>query len=666
MFGSDISSSLGLGMDYSQDNRLLSIETPLGKDVMLLTRLDGEEALSNLFEINIEMFSQRKAIDPSELVGQNVTLQINDAADGFLERLITEPRYINGYIRYFRQEGRQLQDLRSYTAVVVPWLWFLTQTSDCKVFQNQTVEEIATSIFLDNGFSDFQFRCVMPKNTREYTVQYKESDFDFLSRLFEEEGFYYYFQHEHGKHTLIISDHIGGYGKCKDGQVEYSSGSLVAAHTIHTWHHTYQFMTGQCTQRDYDFTQPRNRLNTCTAAQMKVPGVQKFERFTYPGRYTDKALGERYTRYRMEAEEAEHDVIIGESGCRSFVAGHSFTLSRHDDDPAEKGDYLLMSVVHTAQDYSFTIDDEQIKEYSNHFRCMDSDTIYRPPLKTGWPKMQGPQNAIVVGPAGEEIYTDEYGRVKIQFPWDRYGQYDENSSCWVRVSHAWAGKGWGGIYIPRVGQEVIVDFIDGNPDNPLITGRVYNADQMPPFGLPANKTQSGFLSRSSKGAGASNANALRFEDKKGEEEIWLHAERNQRIEVENDESHWVGRDRQKRIDGNETVEVKLSKTTSIGENEGVSVGKSRTTDIGETEQINVKENMRVHVGKHMEFICGSSRIVMTENSIHLESPNIHIQAPQYVHIDGNSEINLNSGTSSSGKSGPAVKAHPKITFDPSA
>ncbi|MDO6468845.1 type VI secretion system tip protein TssI/VgrG, partial [Neptunomonas phycophila] len=282
---------------------------------------------------------------------------------------------------------------------------------------------------------------------------------------------------------------------------------------------------------------------------------------------------------------------------------------------------------------------------------------------------------IVVGPEGEEIYTDEYGRVKVQFPWDRYGAYNENSSCWVRVTHSWAGKNWGNIYLPRIGQEVIVDFMDGDPDRPIITGRVYNAEQMPPYELPANKTQSGTLTRSTKGGTASNANALRFEDKKGEEEVWLHAEKDQRIEVENDESHWVGHDRVKEIDHDETVFVHHDRTETVDNNEKIlirnnrmhttgiaeiktvgmvrvhtvgvnetntigaaqenTVGVARTSTIGESDTLNVGKSLKINVGETIEIACGKSLIKLdSEGNIFINGVKLSITGEKHVQIEG--------------------------------
>ncbi|QEW05721.1 type VI secretion system tip protein TssI/VgrG [Nitrincola iocasae] len=683
---------------FSQQPRLLSIDSPLGQDTLLLTRIEGEEALSSLFSFEIEMYSTRQSILPAEIVGKNVTLKLMQADDQGLKT--DSHTVINGFVRQFRGEGSQLQDLRCYSAEVVPWLWFLTQTSDSKVFQHKNIRQIASEVFADNGFSDFEFRLIGQHPVRDYCVQYQESDFTFLSRLFEEEGIYYFFKHSQGQHILVLADHSSAPETCEESSVTYRTGSL-SAHTIHSWSHQHSFRTGRYAKRDYDFKKPSDVMQTGIKGDMDVPSIGRYEQYLYPGRYYNKGLGESLTRLRIEHDEALHDQVLGKSTCRTFRTGHTFDLSRHDDNPGELDTYLLVSIQHDAADYSYTSRDEETRHYENCFVCMPASRVYRPPLKTGWPKMLGPQHAMIVGPPGEEIYTDAFGRVKVQFPWDRYGKYNENSSCWVRVSHQWAGKNWGSIYIPRIGQEVIVDFYDGNPDRPIITGRVYNAEQMPPWNLPANKTQSGVLTRSSKGGTADNANCIRFEDLKGEEQLFIHAEKNQDIEVENDETHWVGRDREKTIDRDETVVVRHDRTEDVGNNETisivnnrketvggnekVSIAKNHTHSIGKTEiksvglariqavglnetltvggmqqslvglsriqRVGIKDSLKVgktlsiEAGETIELVCGASKIVLTPSAIHLDSPTIHILGGSAVNIDGGT-VNINCGAAS--------------------
>lgn len=623
---------------FTQQDRLLAINTPLGQDVLLLTRLEGQENISALYSFEVELYSASTQIAAEKIVGENVTLNIMQAdtlgvrSGGY--------RHINGYIRRFRGEGEQLQGLRRYTAEVVPWLWFLTQTSDSKIFQNKDIKQIATEIFSENGFTDFEFRLIGNHPVREYCVQYQESDFTFLSRLFEEEGIFYYFRHEKDKHTLILADHNGAYESCDESSVSYRAGSL-SAHTIHAWTHQYEFRTGRYAKRDYDFTKPSDRLQTGMAADIPLPGVKRFEHFIYPGRYEDKSFGDQLTRLRVEQDEASHDQVKGESGCRSFTPGHSFTLNRHDDAPEEMDDYVLLGVHHFVSDYSYTSQDEVEREYRNVFRAMPASRVYRPAMITGWPKMQGPQNAVVVGPAGEEIYTDNYGRVKIQFPWDRYGQYNENSSCWVRMSNNWAGKNWGGVFIPRIGQEVIVDFYDGNPDRPIITGRVYNAEQMPPNTLPAQKTRMTLRSDTHKGDGF---NELTFEDEAGEEQIYLHAQKDHNTVILNDETHQIGRDRAKSVGQNQSERIGNDKKITVGNDHTETIGNDARHSIGRDVHYDVARTQHEHYGKdHIEQVGNILKQNIHANHLYQTGRNYEGQVNGTYTLDVGTSIDTNTG-----------------------
>ncbi|EXJ09824.1 hypothetical protein D791_03152 [Nitrincola nitratireducens] len=376
-------------------------------------------------------------------------------------------------------------------------------------------------------------------------------------------------------------------------------------------------------------------METFDKAMMDVPGVERFEQFTYPGRYKSKLLGEPLIRLRTEHNEALHDQVFGKSHCRSFRSGHQFELVRHDDAAQELDTYLLVSVQHRAEDYSYTSRDEESRGYENEFVCMPASRVYRPPLKTGWPKMLGPQHAKVVGPEGEEIYTDEYGRVKIQFPWDRYGQNNENSSCWVRVSHQWAGKNWGSIYIPRIGQEVIVDFYDGNPDRPIITGRVYNAEQMPPNSLPANKTRSTIRSKSHKGKGF---NEFSFEDEAGNEFIYIHAQKNMEVQVQNshhkrveyDDTATIGnnsylavaQDRIEKVDQNQHTTIIGNLTEKIDGNQGVTLGGSQHSKVGGDMTYKVSGEIVLDASK-ITLVSGGASIVITSGGINI-APSINV------------------------------------------
>jgi type VI secretion system secreted protein VgrG len=553
-------------MPHTQDNRLLAVKTPLGKDVLLLYAFSGREELSRLFRYDLDMLSEKGQITAKDIVGKPVTWQVNSPA-------ATGPRYFHGHVSRFVAGAVRPHGLRHYQAEVVPWLWFLTRTTDCRIFQNQTAPDIIEKIFKDLGFSDYQRSLRGSYSKREYCVQYRETDFAFVSRLMEQEGIFYFFRHENGKHTLVLADQKGAFQDCPEKEVAYEPGSLDPDH-VSRWEHAYEFRSGKWAQTDYNFETPSTELMTRSTTVVSLTDNKKFEHYDYPGAYRVKANGEGWTKVRMEEEEAPYDVVSGASTCRTFTPGGKFTLKKHTcDGEAGKG-YAITSIEHRASDDSYE-ENKVGAAYGNTFTCIPDSVNFRPARRTPRPVVQGPQTAVVVGTKGEEIYTDKYGRVKVQFFWDREGKKDENSSCWIRVAQNWAGKNWGIVFHPRIGQEVVVDFLEGDPDRPLITGRVYNAEQMPPYELPANQTQSVLKTRSSKGGGTDNFNELRFEDKKGSEDIFFHAEKDFHREVEHDDDLKVGHD--------QTIEVKNDRTETVKEgNEKVTVKKGNRTVIVDT------------------------------------------------------------------------------------
>ncbi len=571
-----------MALTYSQDNRQLTLSTPLGKDVLLLTAFAGQEELSRLFQYRLEMISEQDGLAAKDLVGKSVTWAV--------QRLETAPRYFNGLVSRFSAGALRTGGLRQYAVEVVPWLWFLTRTADCRIFQQKSVPEIIEQIFKDLGFTAFELAVKGPHPKWDYCVQYRETDFNFVSRLAEQEGIFYYFRHENGKHTLVLADQKGAYRDLPQKDVAYTTGSLTPNH-IHSWEHSYEFRPGKWTQTDYNFETPSTSLKTSAPTVVKLPGIDKYEIYDYPGEYEVKGDGEPDTRVRMEEAEAGYDVVQGASTCSQFMPGGKFTLKEHDCASEQGKTFVLTAVRHWATVEESYSGNGTGGNYRNSFTCIPEAVTFRPPRLTPKPMVQGPQTAVVVGPAGEEIYTDKYSRVKVQFHWDREGKKNEHSSCWVRVSTSWAGKGWGFIQIPRIGQEVVVGFLEGDPDRPIIIGSVYNAEQMPPYALPGNKTQSGIQSRSSLGGGAANYNELRFEDRKGSELVTLHAEKDQSIGVENNEAHWVGHDRTKAIDHDETTHVKHDRTETVDNNETITVHANRTRTVDQNEAITIHQNL---------------------------------------------------------------------------
>jgi type VI secretion system secreted protein VgrG len=601
-----------------QGPRLLSIDTPLGDDVLVLQSFTGSEAFSSLFSFHLEMLSSNDAIAPPEIVSKSVTVRIN-LTDG-------SQRFFNGHVNQFIGGAMHTRELRHYRAEVVPWLWFLTRSTDCRIFQSKSAPQIIEQIFQDLGFSGFEMDLQGLHPERVYCVQYRESAFSFVSRLMEEEGMFYWFRQADGRHTLVIADHKGAYTDCPENEIECHPGSLTPDH-ISQWEHCYEYRSGKYDQTDYNFETPSSNLHTRTNTLIDLPQISSYELYDYPGGYQGKGDGESLTRIRMEEDEVPHDVVRCDSGCRSLHPGGKFTLTRHECSSEEGKGYVITSIQHSANDQTQLVAGGETY-YENSFECIPDGVVFRPGQLTPRPKIRGPQTAVVVGPAGEEIYPDEYGRVKTQFHWDRKGKNDENSSCWVRVSQVHAGKGFGGIDIPRIGDEVIVEFLEGDPDRPIITGRVYNAEQMPPYPLPGKKVISGLKSNSTKGGGGYNEYV--FDDSKGHELIREHGQfdKDSTIEndlrehvlhdrsrdVTNDETIVVGNDRSKSIGNNETTSVGVNRTEKVGSNEDITIGANRTEKVGSNESIDVGANRTRNVGKDEMVTVGATRTLTVADS----------------------------------------------------
>jgi type VI secretion system secreted protein VgrG len=501
-------------------------------DSLQLVALDGEESLGNLFLYVLHLHSSDLALDLAGMVGQPVTASLA-LADGAW-------RHFSGKVARIVQAGGG-PDGASYRAELRPWFWWLTLEADARIFQNKSVPDIITSLFQEFGYVDFRNSLTGTYAEREYCVQYNESTFDFISRLMEEEGIYYSFVHTDSSHTLVLLDGGDAYPVCT---------GLATATYLGTGHSRDQLdliyrcdveqsaVSGRYASGDFCFTTPSQPLSASAGAS----GGRVYE---YPGGYADNGAGAGLATRRMQSISVDARMLRGDSTCRAFTAGCRFTLAGHARADLNV-EHVLRHVVHSASQDS----------YSNSFSAFPLSLPFRPPRVTLKARVFGTQTATVVGKAGEEIWTDSHGRIKVQFHWDQRGKSDENSSCWVRVGQAWAGEGWGAFFLPRIGQEVIVSFLDGDPDRPLVTGSVYNGLQTTPETLPANQTRSGIRSRSSKSGAAGNE--LRFEDKKDSEELYLHAQKDMLSEIENDRSTRVikGNDSLKVEKGTRTVDVK--------------------------------------------------------------------------------------------------------------
>ncbi len=588
-------------MPPKQESRLLAIKTALGADTLVVRSVSIREEISRLFQIEAELSSEDAQIDFDKVIGQAATLRLDIGQKG--------KRYFNGFVSRFTQVGNE-GGYAHYRALLVPWLWFLTRTSDCRIFQQKTVPDIIEQIFKDNGFDDYQLKLSGSYQPWEYCVQYRETAFNFVSRLMEQEGIYYFFKHEDGKHTLVLADSISAHSPFPEyAEVPFYELEDGAAgrEAITGWTMEKELQPVATALNDFDFKKPKTSL-LATSKTSRSHGKAQYEIYDYPGEYIDHGEGDRLADVRLNELQSQYELLHGEASARGLTTGCTFKLKNHPRKDQNR-EYLITGVNVQADAGEFATG--KAESGGEFFTCrltaIPKTQQFRPERLTPKPMIQGLQTAIVVGPGGEEIYTDEYARVKVHFHWDRHDKSDENSSCWVRVSQYWAGKQWGSIHIPRIGQEVIVEFLEGDPDHPIITGRVYNADQMPPYGLPGNKTQCGVKSRSSKGGSSANFNEIRFEDKKGGEMLTVHAEKDQDISVENDESHSVGHDRTKTIDHDETTHVKHDRTETVDNNETITIGVNRTEKVGSNENITIGANRTENVGANESISVAANR-----------------------------------------------------------
>ena len=615
-------------MLFNQASRLAKITSPLGPDVLLLNAMGGGEELGRLFTYELQLTSLDANIDLNQLLGKpmSVGLQLADGGE----------RHFHGIVARCSQDIDQGQ-FASYQVVLRPWFWLLSRTSDCRIFQNLSIPQIIKQVFRDLGFSDFEDALSRPYREWEYCVQYRETSFDFVSRLMEQEGIYYFFRHEQDRHVLVLADAYGAHttvpGYASIPYYPKDEQQRERDH-MHNWHLAQQVQPGSLELNDYDFQRPSASIDV-RSAMPRPHTAGDYPLYDYPGTYVQSQDGEHYARTRIEALQTLHEQIEFSGNARGLGSGHLFSLtgfSRQD----QNREYLIVGIrYHITQESLESGGGSGAAQFSSSLNCIDAQQSFRPLASTHRPIVKGPQTALVVGPKGEEIWTDQYGRVKVHFYWDRHDQSNENSSCWIRVSQSWAGKNWGSMQIPRIGQEVIVSFLEGDPDRPIITGRVYNAEQTVPYDLPENATQSGMKSRSSKGGTPVNFNEIRMEDKKGLEQLYIHAERNQDIVVEVDESHSVGHDRNKSIGHDEVVTVGNDRLRAVKHDDMLMVGFSKTDAISKSYLIEVGENLRLVCGKSVLELNASGQINLTGVQI-----NVYSEGSSEINTGGNLHLNI--------------------------
>ena len=640
---------------FTQHKRVIKITTPLGPDVLLLAGFSGQEAISSLFQFHLDLLAEnRRQINFDELLGKKVAIEVMLPDDKI--------RCFNGCLSSFSQGARD-QRFTRYRAEMVPQFWFLTRNAQSRIFQHLTVPDILKKVL--QGV-DVAYELKGNYQPRDYCVQYRESDFNFASRLMEEEGIYYFFKHAADSHKMVLADTPQSHVDLGKIPYEELGGGTRTEERMHRWEKIQDLRSGKVTLWDHCFELPGKHLEAekpvidsvsagTVTHKLKVGGNDKFEIYDYPGGYAQRFDGvdagggdsagdlqkifednKRTVGIRMQQETVPALVINGASNCRHLVSGYKFTLANHFN---ANGAYVLTSISHVAQQGvgvgGNAADGDS--HYSNVFTCIPFALPFRPLCSTPEPFVHGSHTATVVGPAGEEIFTDKYSRVKVQFHWDRQGKNDADSSCWVRVGTPWAGKQWGMIHIPRIGQEVIVDFLEGDPDQPIIVGSVYNAEQMPPYKLPDNKTQSGIKSRSSLHGGADDFNELRLEDKKGSEDIYFHAQKDFHRMVENDDDLKVGHD--------QTIEIKHDRTETVKEgNEKVTIAQgNRNVEISmgnDTLKIKMgNQQTNIDLGKSETEAMQSIELKVGQSSVKLDQMGVTIKG-MMITIEGQIQVQV--------------------------
>ena len=651
-------------LSLSTSNRMYFLTLQdYGEDDLLIEEMSGHEAVSELFEFRLRLLSEHDDIDPRKIIGKWAILRIESWDSSHM----AGERHWNGYVSRFSQTGRAPSadgegDLYTYECDIVPWFWMLTQHEDCRIFQNLSVPDIIETIFGEFAFSDFKLELTETHPQLEYCTQYNETTFEFISRLIEREGIHYYFRHNdeggESKHILVLTDNKDSNPALDPDELPFHhDGHAEDFDAIRTLSRSEQMRTRKVTLHDWDYKK-RGSVGENTPTVLDIGSDHELERYRYPGGFVaqsgagDAETGKHLSKVIMEAEESSHLRFRGDSQIRTLAPGHTFSLYDHPFD-AFNVEYMILSVWHHGRN-NLTTDSGDGGGYGNEFTLQPHESVYRAPLTTRKGRVHGPQTAIVCGPAGEEIYTDDLGRIKVRFHWDRKvpgrstDKPDDKASCWIRVAQMWAGNGYGTMFIPRIGMEVVVDFLEGDPDRPIAVGCVYNGINKPPYALPADATKSTIKTLSSKGGGGSNE--LRFEDKKGSEELFLQAQKALNVNVKADKHENVGGNSDLKIAGKYTVAVEgeyHQKMASDWVNSSTGdmvhatkaqmqikaaqdinvVSTSGKIVIGAPQNVEAKAGIAINLDANkISLLAGSSSITMTPGMIQIQSPMVMINS----------------------------------------
>lgn len=619
-------------MNATQDTRTIRVVSPLGADVLLFYRMSGNDGLSELGEYQVEMLSERSDIAIDDVLGQQLSVKIDIDA--------RRQREFNGIVTRFALAGKVGRYSR-YLATVRPWLWLLTRSSDCRIFQDKNAFEVIKTIFGKCHVADFDLAQSTSLASMPYCVQYRETDFDFVSRLMERFGLYFYFRHEGGRHILVLTDSAVAHDPIVGvSTLPFDSeapGRRVD--TVYSWQASGEIVTDQHILQAYDFAAPSVDLTAMSTVDYDYAGQARgLERYDYSGLHMSRAAGEAEAKVRVQASGAEQRRIEGRATAAAVASGGLFTLSQH---PArhQNQEVLVVRARYALFSDRFESEpgmpkrssDDTPQAFDCAFDAIPRNAIFRAARRTPAPVVHGPQTAVVVGKSGEEIWTDKYGRVRVRFHWERDTSGGETSSCWIRVAQSWAGKGFGQLVTPRIGQEVVVSFLEGDPDRPLITGAVYNGTNMPPVELPANPTRSTFKTNTSKGG--LGFNELRFEDKKGSEEIFVQAERDYNRIVKNNDTLKVGFEKAEQ--GDQTVEIKNDQTLTIGHDQTVGIDGKQDVKVGTT--------IVIEAGTSIELKVGASSIKIEAGKITMKAPEIEIAADANAKVKAGAMMDIKSG-----------------------
>jgi len=644
----------------TQKNKTVAVESSLGEDVLILISMSGTEELGRPFQYELQLVSEQPdKVDFNAIVGENMTVRMT-LADG-------ETRYFNGFVSQFSQV-RWDGSVTHYRATLVPWLWFMTRTADYHIFQEMTVPDIIKQVFRDRGFSEFEESLTGTYRTWEYCVQYRETDFNFVSRLMEQEGIYYFFKHENGKHTLVLADSPSAHEPITGvSPVPYYPPAKQRRdeECLTDWVVRQKIQPTAFELNAFDFKAPAKALVVKTMIEREHAAADG-EIYDYPGPYTESGDGEIYSRIRIEELQAQFEISYGESDARGIITGGTLTAGKLPVEDQNK-DYLITAVSYKitsdqnlaaenqrgSSDTDSNADSDADQLFFCRFQAIAAANPYRALRSTPKPTIQGPQTAFVVGPDGDEIHTDEHGRVKVQFHWDRYGKADENSSCWIRVAQTSAGKKWGGMTLPRIGQEVMVEFLEGDPDRPIVTGRVYNGSAKPPYDLPANKTISTVKSNSSKGG--AGFNEIRFEDKKDEEQVFVHAQKNLDIRILNDRFETTLNNRHLVVEVDKFEHVKNNRNEKVDNDHLEEIGNDRNLKVAGKEALETTGSRSLKVVDDVIEEFGANHSEVVTGDLYLKADNICIEALTNVTIKvGDSFIAIESGGIKIGTGGDVV------------